>query len=336
MIDDHWLSAVGYWLLTNLMTIERIAILGAGGLGAAYGSRFLSGPGFKTQFIARGERLERLRRDGLIVNGQKIDPPMIHPEDDRIKPADLILIALKQHHLLGALPDLERFVSDQTIILSVMNGLDSEVEIGVRYGSEKTLYAIALGIDALREGNRIDYSTGGKIFFGDLRNDIPSENVKRVQEALDRAGIPNEVPLDMERVMWRKFMINVGINQASAVLGAPYGIFQQDPGAKAIMESLMREAIAVANAEGVALNETDLQGWYDFLNTLSPDGKTSMLQDIEAGRKTEIELFGVKVVELGGKHAIPTPVNQTLSDIIQVWERIFTENLSTNYQTSPS
>jgi 2-dehydropantoate 2-reductase len=127
----------------------------------------------------------------------------------------------------------------------------------------------------------------------------------------------------MEHVMWRKFMINVGINQASAVLGAPYGIFQSDAGAKAIMESLMREAIAVANAEGVALNEADLQGWYDFLNTLSPNGKTSMLQDIEAGRKTEVELFGVKVVELGRKHGIPTPVNQTLSNIIQIRERIY-------------
>jgi 2-dehydropantoate 2-reductase len=305
------------------LTIERIAILGAGGLGAAYGSRFLSGPGFKTQFIARGERLERLRRDGLIVNNLKIDPPVVHPDDEGIKTADLIIVALKQHHLSGALPDLHRFVGDRTIILSVMNGLDSEAMIGAHYGVAKTLYAIALGIDALREGNHINYSTGGKIFFGEARNDPPSEKVRRVQEALDRAQIPNEVPLDMEHVIWRKFMINVGINQASAVLAAPYGIFQSDAGAKAIMESLMREAIAVANAEGVALNEADLQGWYDFLNTLSPNGKTSMLQDIEAGRKTEVELFGVKVVELGRKHGIPTPVNQTLSNIIQIRERIY-------------
>ena len=305
------------------MIIQRIAILGAGGLGAAYGSRFLTGPGFETQFIARGERLERLRRDGLIVNGRFINPPLINPADTNAQTADLIIVALKQHHLADALPDLAPFVGDQTIILSVMNGLDSEAMIGARYGSEKTLFAIALGIDALREGNRIDYSTGGKIFFGEARNEVPSAKVLRVKEALGRAGIPNVVPEDMEHVMWRKFMINVGINQASAVLGAPYGIFQTDPGAKAIMKSLMHEAIAVANAEGVALNEADLQGWYDFLNTLSPNGKTSMLQDIEAGRKTEVELFGVKVVELGRKHGIPTPVNQTLSNIIQIRERIY-------------
>ena len=312
------------------MTIQHIAILGAGGLGAAYGSRFMRAPGFETHFIARGERLERLRRDGLIVNGQKIDPPLIHPEDKAAQTADLILIALKQHHLAEALPDLDSFAGEQTIFLSVMNGLDSEEMIGERFGREKILYAIALGIDAVREGNRIDYSAGGKIFFGEAQNAAPSPKVTRVQEALNRAGIPNDVPLDMQHVMWRKFMINVGINQASAVLGAPYGIFQNDPQAQAIMESLMREAIAVANAEGVALSDSDLLGWYDFLNTLSPRGKTSMLQDVEAGRKTEVEIFGDKVVQLGYKHGIPTPVNQTISTIIHVWERDRSKNPSTN------
>jgi 2-dehydropantoate 2-reductase len=308
------------------MSIQRIAILGAGGLGAAYGSRFLQAPGFETEFIARGERLERLRRDGLIVNGRLLNPPLIAPEDENAQTADLIIVALKQHHLVDALPDLAPFVGQQTIILSVMNGLDSEAQIGALYGPEKTLFAIALGIDALREGNRIDYSAGGKIYFGEPRNEVPSQKVLRVKEALDRAQIPNVVPEDMEHVMWRKFMINVGINQASAVLGAPYGIFQQDAAAQAIMESLMREAIAVANAEGVALSEADLEGWYDFLHTLSPQGKTSMLQDVEASRKTEVELFGLKVVDLGRQHGIPTPVNQTMSGIIQVWERIYLKN----------
>ena len=303
------------------MTIQRIAILGAGGLGAAYGSRFMRAPGFETWFIARGERLERLRGDGLIVNGEKVNPVVVHPDDENALTADLIIVALKQYHLADALPDLKNFVGEQTILLSVMNGLDSETIIGDLYGMEKTLYAIALGIDAVREGNRIDYSAGGRIIFGEAENDPPSQKVKRVQEALDRAAIPNEVPVDMMHAMWRKFMINVGINQASAFLGAPYGIFQTDPAAQEIMESLMREAIAVANAEGVALDETDLQGWYDFLNTLSPDGKTSMLQDVEAGRKTEVEIFGDKVVELGRKHAIPTPVNRTIANAIHVLER---------------
>jgi len=303
------------------MHIQRVAILGAGGLGAAYGSRFLRAPGFETQFIARGERYERLRRDGLIVNGEAYDVPVIHPDDENAQTTDLILVAVKHHHLETALPDLQRFVGEKTTILSVMNGLDSEPMIGGRYGMEKLLYGMALGIDAVREGNHIDYSAGGKIFFGEAANDNLSERVRSIQDALERANIPYEIPVDMMRAMWRKFMINVGINQASAVLRAPYGVFQSDPAAQEIMESLMREAIAVAVAEGVDLNETDLLGWYDFLNTLSPEGKTSMLQDVEAGRKTEVEIFGGKVVALGEKLAIDTPVNRTIVNAILVQER---------------
>ena len=308
------------------MSIQRVAILGAGGLGAAYGSRFLKSPDFETWFIARGERYDRLQRDGLIVNGEQIAAPVIHPEkagdQTAVLPtADLIIVALKHQHLAGAVGDLRPFVGPQTTIMSVMNGLDSEFTLGDAYGIEKVLYAMALGIDAVREGNRIKYSAGGKIFFGDARNDSLSERVILVREALEKAGIPYEIPPNMERAMWRKFMINVGINQASAVLRAPYGIFQTDPQAQEIMESLMCEAIAVANAEGIDLDETDLQGWYDFLNTLSPAGKTSMLQDVEAGRKTEVEIFGGKVVDLGKKHAVDTPVNRTVVNAILVGER---------------
>jgi len=302
------------------MIIQRVAILGAGGLGAAYGTQFMRAPGFMTQFIARDGRFERLRQKGLIVNGEAYDVPVVHPDDENAQTADLILVALKQHQLQDALADLQRFVGEQTLILSVMNGLDSEPMIGDRYGMEKLLYGMALGIDAVREGNRIDYSAGGKIFFGEPLNDTLSDRVRRVQEALNRAAIPNEIPADMMRAMWRKFMINVGINQASAVLRAPYGVFQTDPAAQEIMESLMREAIAVANGEGIGLNEADLQGWYDFLNTLSANGKTSMLQDIEAGRKTEVEIFGGKVVALGEKQAINTPVNRTIVNAIHVLE----------------
>jgi 2-dehydropantoate 2-reductase len=87
------------------------------------------------------------------------------------------------------------------------------------------------------------------------------------------------------------------------------------------MEMLMREVIVLAQHVGVNLGEQDLDGWYAVLNTLSPEGKTSMLQDIEAGRKTEVEVFAGKVVELGKRHGIPTPVNQTVLSIIHVLEQ---------------
>ena len=124
-------------------------------------------------------------------------------------------------------------------------------------------------------------------------------------------------------MLWWKFMVNVGINQASAVTRAPYSVFQSDPDAQGLMETLMQEVVILANALHVNLTKQDVQDWYPVLNLLSPQGKTSMLQDIEAQRKTEVEIFGGKAIELGQVHGIPTPVNQTIVQVIHILEQNF-------------
>jgi len=297
----------------------HIAILGAGALGAAYASQFTDAADCAAVLIARGQRYERLKNDGLVVNGKPYAIPVTHP-DQAEQAADLILVALKHHHLAQAVPDLRNFIGDQTTIISVMNGLDSEATIGSIYGMDKLLYAISVGIDAVRQGHRIDYSNPGKIYFGEADNTQLSGRVQRVQAIFRQANIATETPPDMLRMLWWKFMVNVGMNQASAVMRAPYGIFQNSPPAQALMEALMHEVILLAKLEGVNLTEQDLADWYNFLNTLSPAGKTSMLQDIEAGRRTEVDIFGGKVVELGQTNNLPTPVNQTVLQIIRVLE----------------
>ena len=184
--------------------------------------------------------------------------------------------------------------------------------------NNRVLYAIALGIDAVREGNSVTYTNPGKIFFGQAYNSDLSERVLRVREVFQKAGIAYEIPSDMIRMLWWKFMINVGINQASAVMRANYGVFQSSLDAQELMSVLMREVIVLAQHAGVNLKEQDLHNWYPVLKTLSPNGKTSMFQDIEAGRKTEVEVFAGKVVDLGESYGIPTPVNRTLLSIIRV------------------
>lgn len=300
--------------------VRKIAILGAGAMGAYFAGRFFDTAGFTTVLIAKGERSETLKRNGLVINGTSYAIPVIHP-DEATLPVDLIIVALKHHHLAEAVQGLEKLVGDSTLIISVMNGLESEYYIGSIYGSDKMLYAISVAIDAVREKNQITYTKPGKHYFGEAINTLPSQRVLRVQEAFGKAGIVYETPEDMIRMMWWKFMINVGMNQASAVMRAPYGVFQTSLEARGLMESLMKEVIAVANIMDVDLTNQDVEEWYSFLKILSPQGKTSMLQDIEAGRKTEIEIFGEKVVELGKAHGVPTPVNQAVSQIIRVLEQ---------------
>jgi 2-dehydropantoate 2-reductase len=111
-------------------------------------------------------------------------------------------------------------------------------------------------------------------------------------------------------------MLNVGINQASAVLRAPYGAFAVEGDARSLMNALMSEVFLAAAAEGVELDESDLSRWYAVLDRQPVDGKTSMHQDVEAGRPTEVGIFAGEVVALGERHGIPTPYNQAMLWII--------------------
>ena len=300
-----------------MQAINRVAILGMGALGSVYAAKFLENTSCEVLTVAAGERYNRLTAHGFTLNGKSYRLPVIAP-DEPVAPADLIIVALKHHHLAEAAGYLAHLVGEQTTIISVMNGLDSEVILGRRYGMDKLLYCVAVGIDAVREDGRINNSQTGKLVFGEAANsNPPAPRVQRVQAALEQAGIPCEVPPDMMRRLWWKFMVNVGVNQASAVTRARYGYFHTSPNGQALMEALMREVVALAPKEGVNLSQQDLTDWYPILNTLSAQGKTSMLQDIEAGRKSEVEVFAGKVVELGQKHNMPTPANLIILQIIR-------------------
>ena len=297
-------------------TIKSVCIIGAGALGAAYAGLLFDMDENSVAFIAAGERGERLRREGVIVNGRPYRIPVLHPEEIS-NPADLVLVAVKNHHLDQAIGEMKKAVGDETILLSVMNGIDSEERIGTVYGMKKVLYAVNVGIDALREGNRVSYRNQGRLLFGEARNPAWTERVRRVKDFFDRAGIASEVPEDMIRTLWWKFMINVGINQASVVLGGSYVVFQTSRQARELMASAMREVIRLAAEAGVHLTDEDVKNWYAVLDKLNPSGKTSMLQDVEAGRKTEVEMFAGKVIELGRRYGVPTPVNERLFEEIR-------------------
>ena len=145
--------------------IQRVAILGAGAIGSYFASSFYDSPGFSTVLIAKGPRLERLQRNGLVINRKAYQIAVIDPGKSQ-SPMDLIIVALKHHHLEQALQGLEKLVNDSTIFLSFMNGLESEERIGSLYGMDQVLYGISVGIDAVRQGNQISYTKPGKHYFG--------------------------------------------------------------------------------------------------------------------------------------------------------------------------
>jgi 2-dehydropantoate 2-reductase len=290
--------------------MNKITIIGAGALGAVYGSLLYEMDPGSICFVAAGERFERLKAGGVIVNGKRY--PITVTEPELASPADLVIVAVKHHQLDQAIAEMKNAVGPRTTVLSVMNGIDSERRIGAVYGMEKVLYGLALGIDAVRLGNSVTYRNQGRILFGESKNLELTERVMRIRDLFARAGIGHAIPPDMIRSLWFKYMVNVGANQVSAVLGANYGTLRSASEAREMMDAAMGEVIAIAKAERVDLGQEDIGEWYQVLESLDPEGKTSMLQDVEARRKTEVEMLAGTVLELAKRHNIPAPVNQKL------------------------
>lgn len=299
--------------------IENVAIIGAGALGLLFGSKLFSAPDVRTFFIADGSRADRLEKEPLSYNGVIYPIPVLRPEDGA-QTMDLIIVAVKHSQLEEAVAGLRPIVRKDTIFISLLNGLESEETIAKVYGKEHVLYAIAVGMDTIRDGREAYGKAEGKIVFGNEMNTTYSEDVQRVKALFEKAGIPHDVPENMLRAMWWKFMVNVSINQMSAILRADYGVFQTNPDVRAVMDTLTDEVIAISVPAGIGLNDADKKQWYQVLGSLGPQGKTSMLQDVEQGRPTEVDLFAGKVVRLGKEYGIPTPMNAAVLKIIRAMD----------------
>lgn len=290
--------------------IRRIAIVGMGALGTAYAHAMLSHPAGREVFGLIPQQESRARVP-LSVNAEPLPIALYDPQENPPL-ADLVLVAVKWHHLPAAIQAMDRVVGPHTQILSFLNGISSEEVLARTYGWERVLYATVSGADTRRDGHNVIAKHLGAVLFGEKRNAPPSQRVQRVADCLQEMRIPHRIPEDMELALWQKLMVNVGFNQVSAVLGLTYGQFRLKPEAMELMRQAQREVIAVANALHVALGEADITAWEAQLWTLSEHGMSSSLQDVLAHRKTEVELYGGEISRLGRQLGIPTPVNESL------------------------
>ena len=294
--------------------MSRIHVVGLGAVGAAYASRFVEA-GADLRVVADPARAMRYRQEPTVVNGRAYRFALA--EDDLT--ADLVIVAVKAGQLGEAIELLRPGIGRDTVVLSLLNGIGSEDRLRERLPGAHVPYAISVGIDAVREGRDVRYTSLGRIIFGEATNtDPPTAAVARVAGMLAEAGIPHVVPADMLHELWWKFLINTGANQVSALSRAPYRVLQdRDQPARGVMIAAQREVIAVANASGIALDESDIQRWLDVLDGLGPDNFTSMAQDALAGRPTEVDIFGGAMIELGRRHCVPVPVNTTLYGLLK-------------------
>ncbi len=301
--------------------INKVYLSGLGAIGGAYGSRIFDTDPDCLKVIADSERITRYTENGIRINNKLYNFKYVTPEDGGDK-ADLIIIAVKHHQLGQSIKDIEKYAGDETVILALLNGIVSEEIIAGKYGMDKILHSFAVGTDAVREGTEISFGNIGKIVFG-AKDEPGRDKVHAVKEFFDRVGIPYNIPEDIMRELWWKFMLNVGINQVSAILRADYGVFQRIAEARELLEMASLEVVAIAERSGINIGKEDIEKYMTIINSLLPSGKTSMFQDIEAHRKTEVEIFSGTVIELGNKYGIETPVNNMLFRMIRTLEQMY-------------
>lgn len=304
------------------MEIKNIALIGMGAIGTVYGKLLYDCFGDNFKVIADSSRKEKLQKSGFTLNNKTFYPKVIS-EGDLKESFDLIIFCVKNYQLSGALEDVQSFVGENTVLITFLNGVTARDRIQKAFPCNKTLYGLAMLIDAERTSDGFINTENGEIHFGEATNTFVSPEVKAVEECFNQAGIKNMVFPDMIRMTWKKFMLNVGVNQVTAVTRSPYGKVTHLKSNLVLFKGAMQEVLEIARASKIDLREEDIDDFITLMNNFSPVGRTSMLQDVEAKRKTEVDYFAGTVIEMGEKLNISTPINYVLYNIIKSIEQLY-------------
>lgn len=301
--------------------IRKTAIVGMGALGLLYGNHIVKQCGQDAvTYVMDKERLKKYQNETFFINGEPVHLNMSEAKD--MKPVDLLIVAVKDTGLRAALDIMKNCVNEQTVIISVLNGISSEEIIGERYGMERIVYTVAQGMDAMKFGNTLNYTQMGELHIG-LPENRNREKLERLMDYFDNIHMPYVEEKDILYRLWSKFMLNVGVNQTCMVYETTYAGALAKGEANRTMIAAMREVIALANAEGIALSEKDINQYVDIIKTLNPEGTPSMGQDRINKRPSEVEMFAGTILELAGKHGIYVPANEFLHERVREIESIY-------------
>lgn len=296
-------------MVIRMKKIEKVTLIGLGAMGVFFAPKLDAYLGKKNfRILAEGERKSRIESQGVTVNGTNHRFTVITPQlqDD---PADLIIIAVKDTGLSQAIQDIRNQVGEQTQILCVMNGIDSEEKIAAVYGWKQVLYSYMRVSIVMEDGVANFDPSFGKVHFGEAKNEELSERVNYIKDLFEVCEISYNIDADMIKGLWFKYMCNIGENMTCALLGVPFGAYHVSDHANEIRRSMMWEVVKIANQLGIALGQEDIDLQEKTIKRLPPFNKPSTFQDLEKNRKTEVEMFSGKIVKLGLELGIETPLN---------------------------
>ena len=303
----------------------KICILGAGALGCSIGAALAQGGSDVCLINRSAAHVDAINGRGLIVReGGEERTVRVRAACDShgVGPADLVIVLVKSYDTRLAMDAAASLVGPQTVVMSLQNGLGHEDELAASIGRGHVVAGKTyVGGMMLAPGHIIGGTRGKKTIVGELDGRV-SPRIAAIAAEFERAGLDTEVTDNIVGTMWDKLLVNVSTGALAALTRLTYGPLYEVPEIEATAIVAVEEAIAVARAKGVALSIANARdAWTMASAGLSRDFKTSILQSLEKGTRTEIDFINGVVVREGARLGIATPVNRTLVACIKGLEK---------------
>lgn len=293
----------------------RIAAMAAGAVGGYFGGR-MAAAGHDVHFIARRANLEALRKSGLKLESVHGDLhlPKVNATDDpkAVGPVDIVLFAVKLWDTEHAAELAGPLVGPATRIITLQNGVDSYERVSKIYGTDKTIPGTAYIAAVLGGPGVVRHTSKFAIMRCGRMDGKPDTKLQAFVEAAKAAHIDIQPQEDMNRERWQKFIFLSAMAGANCVTREPIGKILSDPDTRTFYRRLMEECLAVGRKSGAKVPDNWVEDRMVFSDNAPPGMKASMLHDLEAGNRLELDWLTGKIVSLGRELGVPTPASETV------------------------
>jgi len=299
------------------MGVARVLVVGAGGVGGYYAGQ-LAAAGFDVMLVARGAHASALRADGLRIrypDGHETRHAVGVCEDPRGHGVvDLVLVAVKSYDSELAARLLAPCAGPDTVVLSLQNGPENEDVLARTAGLGPLLLAVTYIGSEIAEPGVIAYSGAAEIVFGEPDGST-SARTERLAAWLTSAGVKHRVSSRVRNVVWDKLAWNCAFNAVSTLTRRTVAELLDGGPGEALIRDTMREAFDVAHGLGIDV-PARIDASIEHSRRVLPDFRTSMLQDLERGRRLEWDALNGAVARAGERAGVPTPLNTTLARLL--------------------
>jgi len=297
----------------------KIAVVGAGGVGGYFGGR-LAEAGADVAFLARGAHLEAMRTRGLRILSPKGDLhlPRVTAAGSpaEIGPVDVVLFAVKLYDTESALALLPPLLAPNTAVVPLQNGVDSVATLTRAIGREHTAGGTCYVSAVIAEPGVIKHTAMDQLLFGEI-DGSRSPRLLALEDACRPASFQSTLSDDIVLDIWSKFVRLSVMSGMTAVTRSPLGVIRRDPELWAMLQAAVREAMDVSLAKGIAVAASTVADVAAAYSALPPQTKSSMLEDLERGRRLELPWLSGAVVRIGREVGVPTPTHAFINAVLQ-------------------